>query len=344
VAGAAQLAMRKTVIFGNGLGMSVEPDAFRLDTALGRAWNSEFIDDAQRNLILACLPEGTAIPNAEENMGKLQGIVAACEQIMVVERRTGGLGWLTEVGKNFPEAVYRYVFETSAAIFLASYSTGAQKGTPCALPTQFVDALADFTSKTKPHVATLNYDGLLSRAFQDRGLLDVSNAPLLDGFKDGVFNRRNMFRSDSKNSAWYMHLHGCPLFTDDRFDGEIKKLSPTSLHGKRRINLRRVGRHIVLTHAENKMTTISSSEILRTYWEFLTRAIAETQELIVFGYSGNDLHLNRLISQKREDKTVRVIEWIGAGPQEERAEFWGATLGGDITLHSQENPLAFSDW
>jgi len=73
-------------------------------------------------------------------------------------------------------------------------------------------------------------------------------------------------------------------------------------------------------------------------------AIDESAEIIMFGYSGNDLHLNRLISQLRGGKSVKVVDWLGAGNKETRTEFWSDQLGGDVELYLLEDVLTFSEW
>jgi hypothetical protein len=57
-----------------------------------------------------------------------------------------------------------------------------------------------------------------------------------------------------------------------------------------------------------------------------------------------DTHLNQLIAQKRGDKPVRVVEWLGAGYEDLRAPFWAAQLGGPVKLTLKEDVLNFADW
>ena len=322
--------------------MGVSSEAFSLDIALGRVWDSELLSAAQKHLIAACLPEDVLRPNAEQHMGELQNIVAACEVISKLSPRSG-VDWLTPDGRNFPDAVYRYVFETAAEMHNAMYLSGPRAGTQCELPGNFTELLAGFVADSSSHVATLNYDGLLSQVLRSKGLLGSDTSKLSDGFRGGFFDRKHLFRSDSGSMGWYLHLHGCPLFVEDH-DGRIKKINTSSLSRGRRKNVKKVGRHIVLTHVNHKQTIISSSEILRVYWEFLVRAIRESEEIIIFGYSGNDTHLNRIIAQTRENKSVRVVEWLGSGEEADRKSFWQTQFGSTVELNLLENPLGFSDW
>lgn len=108
--------------------------------------------------------------------------------------------------------------------------------------------------------------------------------------------------------------------------------------------MKNVGQHIVLTNAESKPEIIKSSEILDVYWEFLELALRESGSCSIFGYSGNDIHLNRMIAQNRADKTLRVIEWLGAGKREFRLKFWNEQLGGDVEIIQKEDIMTFKDW
>lgn len=139
-----------------------------------------------------------------------------------------------------------------------------------------------------------------------------------------------------------MHLHGSPLYAE-RDRSRPYKLSEVSLRIMPK-SLSNVGQHVVLTHFSHKMGKIESSEILRTYWEFLDLAIEESSKIVLFGYSGNDLHLNRLISQARSNKEVLVVEWLGAGNKPTRTQFWHNQLGGDVSLKLMEDILSFSEW
>lgn len=334
--------MPNLYLFGNGLGMSLDPDAYNLTGRLLDVWNRGPLSDEQRSLISACLPEGEVKPRSEEHLGTLQTVVAACETLLGV-RLGGGQHWLTSNGKAFPLAVQRFAFEVARQMFTASHSNrlAANYGQPCALPASFLNGLTDAVAQSMSHVATLNYDGLLSTAFEARGLLGNSDSLLRDGFVDGIFSRNNLFRPNERG-GWYLHLHGCPLFSTNS-KGQHRKLSPSSLINEKS-NLKNIGQHIVLTHVQHKINIIEKSHILDTYWEFLNLALDHSDAIIFFGYSGNDTHLNRLVAQGRGSRLVRVVEWLGAGRRENRQAFWTAQLGGAVDLIQKEDVLTFNDW
>lgn len=332
--------MRKVFIFGNGLGMSISPDAYNLTSVMTDVWENGDLDNVQKGLISTCLPTGAERPTSEEQLATLQETVGACEVLLGV-RDTGAGHWLSEQGRQFPDAVRRFSFLVARGMFLAKHPTGDNTGQSCSLPAEFLQPLVAQIQENQSHVATLNYDGLLSSALSDAGLFDNSNPKMLDGFTDSRFNRTNLFRKNN-HGAWYLHLHGCPLFVD-KGQSTIRKISPGSLVGKPG-SPKRVGRHIVLTHFKHKPKIIDASEILGVYWEFLEMAIGESEEVLMFGYSGADAHLNRLISQVRGEKSIRVVEWLGAGNRTLRQAFWKEQLGGAVDLTLLEDVLTFRDW
>ena len=332
--------MPKIFIFGNGLGMSISPDAYNLTSVMSGVWENGDLDGGQKGLISTCLPSGAERPTSEEQLATLQDTVGACEVLLGV-RDTGAGHWLSEQGRQFPDAVRRFAFLVARDMFIAKYPSGQNIGQRCVLPAEFLQPLVEHVQANQTHVATLNYDGLLSSALSDAGLFSGSNPDMLDGFVDSKFDRNNLFRKN-KHGAWYLHLHGCPLFVD-RGTSAIRKIAPRSLVVKPG-SPKRVGKHIVLTHFKHKSKIIETSDILRIYWEFLEMAIDESQEVLMFGYSGNDVHLNRLISQVRGEKDVRVVEWLGAGNRTRRQAFWKEQLGGDVDLTLLEDVLTFRDW
>ncbi|AKI03201.1 hypothetical protein IMCC20628_04531 [Hoeflea sp. IMCC20628] len=332
--------MRKTYIFGNGLGMAISPDAYNLTSAMSKAWDEGALAPEQKELISACLPDGDTCPTSEEQLATLQDTVSACEVLLSV-RDTGAGHWLSSQGRQFPEAVHKFAYLVARQMYLAQHSTGQEEGNRCVLPEDFLDPLAAEIKSSQSHVATLNYDGLLSSALRNKKILGGDEPILFDGFVDKKFDRQNLFRN-KRFGAWYLHLHGGPLFAG-KAKAKPFKLTEVTL-SKNPKTLKNVGRHIVLTHYTHKPKIIDSSEVLSIYWEFLEMAVDESLEVVLFGYSGNDIHLNRLISQLRGTKVVRVVDWLGAGNKASRTKFWNEQLGGDVELHLLEDVLTFTEW
>lgn len=320
--------------------MAIAPDAYNLTAAMSKVWAEDMLNVEQKQLISACLPVGADQPTSEEELATLQDTVSACDVLLSV-RDTGSGHWLSEQGRQFPEAVRKFAFLVARRMYLSKHTLGDQMGQRCCLPNHFVNPLIARIRATQSHVATLNYDGLLSSALKASGVMGGDQPILFDGFVNTKFDRRNMFRQ--KNfGGWYLHLHGGPLFAD-RGASSPYKLSDAAFN-KNPLERTNAGRHIVLTHFTHKPKIIDASEILSIYWEFLERSFEESSEIVIFGYSGNDLHLNRLISQMRGDKNVKVIDWLGSGNSKNRTQFWNEQLGDNVELHLLEDVLNFSDW
>lgn len=334
--------MRSLLIFGNGLGMSLDPSAYSLHRAMHTVWESAALTSAQKQLILACLPRKAKSPSDEAHLGRLQSVVAACEKLLEVAP-LDGKHWLNDDGQEFPKAVQRFAFEVARCIFLARYTDPKSElyGVKCQLPLYFTEPLSSFIRKSRSHIATLNYDGLLSQALEKHGLLNCDTSILRDGFAGRIFNRKNLFRP-KEQGGWYLHLHGCPLFSTV-YKNRHRKISELSLEANSS-GMKHVGQSIVLTNAESKPDIIKASGILDVYWEFLELSIHESRNLTVFGYSGNDIHLNRLIAQNRADKPIRVVEYLGAGRRENRLRFWSEQFGDQVDLVQKEDVMTFQDW
>jgi hypothetical protein len=325
--------MRKTLVFGNGLGMAIHPQVFDLRTVMEKVWKSPTtLSDDERELIRSCLPDPTAeMPESEADLGKLQEVVDACAVLRTIN--VEGRHWLTEEGKRFPSAINSYAWEVSKLIYIESEK---EENRP---PKAFCDSLMSFLIKTSSHVATLNYDYLLA------GIIS-SNANLKKMFKTGVsmrgsdFSREKLFRDDEDRQSWYLKLHGSPNYLVNESG---KLVSATAVARPASIKESGLSPAVILTHAVHKTSAIRKFEILTTYWEFLERAIDESDEVVVFGYSGNDIHLNSIISLA-DEKPKRVIEWLGSGTKKDRESFWVEQLGRRTKLVQMENILKFRDW
>jgi hypothetical protein len=101
----------------------------------------------------------------------------------------------------------------------------------------------------------------------------------------------------------------------------------------------------VLSHINHKVQIIDSSNALSAYWDYLDYAIQEVNEIILFGYSGKDTHLNKVLKQYAKDKKIKVIEWSSSGDKEEQKSFWEDELNqNNIELIHLDNILDFTQW
>lgn len=321
---------RKTLIFGNGLGMALAPQAYSLDRALRVIWeDNAFLSGEQKGLIQACLPEGTEFdrPSDENDLDVLQRVLSACDFLDEFDD-VEGAHWLSEHGRSFPPAIRRFIHQVAACF----HATGFE------LPEDFTIPLCDFLHNTKSHVATLNYDPLLYDCFLERNVLAGYRGDLIDGITNYGFQKENLYRHHPDNLGWYLHLHGSPLFYDAP-NGRVKKLP------RGRLNEAVVeSTHLVLTHVRHKASIISTSPLLSEYWKFLARALTESEEVLLVGYSGYDSHLNSFISRRNNGFELRVVEWIGAQPDNDRDAFWSERLRAQVAVERHNSILDFSAW
>ena len=86
--------------------------------------------------------------------------------------------------------------------------------------------------------------------------------------------------------------------------------------------------------------------VLSAYWNYLNFCLNESEEIIVFGYSGDDLHLNDVIAAYAQSRRVVVVEWSGSGATEQqRRWFWTQKLKTNNLQHWYlPNILAFNQW
>lgn len=321
--------MRKTLIFGNGLGMALDPNHFYLPNALQQIWDGNALDPIHRDLISACLPHQLGnCPQGEDDLDKLHVAITSCEYLGAIPI-INNCHWLSQYGWDFPSVCRSFI--TQVATRLYNFDG--------ALPERFSGSLTEFIRTTKSHVATLNYDKLLYDSFISNGIVNGFNGFLVDGITTGAgFNSANLERKWGNNFGYYLHLHGSPLFKNR--DGVIKNPSRFELNQQQP----EPSAHIVLTHIRHKPTVISSSEILSAYWQHLYFSIAESTEVILFGYSGLDNHLNELLSVFAQRIQFKIVEWEGSGNYQNRHDFWRAALKQNINLVHAENILDFQQW
>jgi hypothetical protein len=318
---------RKLLIFGNGIGMALDSHHFSLPRALKSVWDADgILTPEQKELICRCIGHDGA-PNGEDELDDLHLAVTSCETLKNIGN--GEVHWLSEDGKSFPEMTARYIHKV--ATDLHNY-----KGE---LPTEFVNQLVGFVKDTTSHVATLNYDKLLYISFIENDICNGYDGYLVDGMTvNKGFAEENLERRVGRDFGYYLHLHGSPLFIER--EEKITKLKRDELTMECDV----VGRHIVLTHVKHKPEVIAASNVLSAYWNFLRFAISEVEEVVLFGYSGQDKHLNQLIRPYVKHIPVKVVEWAGAGDFKDRQDYWKDEFGANTQVFHLDNILDFRDW
>ena len=319
---------RETIIFGNGLGMAIDPNWFSLENAIQWVWNEEeLLPDNCRQLVRSCLPaDRNDVPHGEDDLDQLQLALSATDLLESLQQ--GEIHWLSDAGREFPVAVRRFLYQVAVRFHFCELG----------LPEEFIQPFVAFLEETNSHIATLNYDNLLYQPLIEAGCLRGYNGCLVGGFHGDGFSEENLERRYDRNFGYYLHLHGSPLFIERQ--QAVLKLRQRDLDPE----IERVSSHIVLTHVAHKPLVIAGSNLLTAYWNYLRDAIVESDGVTLFGYSGLDIHLNMILRRLAQGKRVRVIEWDGAGGQLERLAHWHDILSLDIELYRFESVLEFENW
>lgn len=338
--------MRKLIIFGNGLGRALDNDFFDLETRMRKVWADENCLTLEQKRLIATSIEGVEPeegPSSEDQLGKTQMALVACEVLGDAVNDGQLVHWLTKDARDFPSALKKYLFEVARSFHGFNPANAGYD-----FWQDFKNELVKFIWTSKSHVATLNYDDLLYGPFTD--LQEIDGKPrlicngysgtLIDGYrKTNGFRKSNMGRKPERKEelGFYMHLHGSPLFVDG--EKHAVKLNRSELGQERGER----DSHIVLTHSAYKTLVIDKSPVLHMYWEQLDKAIGEAGEIILFGYSGRDKHLNAKISARRGKTPVRVVERTH-DEADKRASFWKKELGVEATIVQFDNILDFREW
>lgn len=317
---------RKLIVFGNGLGLALDDRHFSLTAALKYTWDlPNFLTFEQKALIERCLQRPGA-PEGEHELDTLHQAITYCKALSCIGQ--GEVHWLTEDGLNFPEVTAKYIHKVATR--LHNYEGE--------LPEGFERNLVRFIKSTRSHIATLNYDKLIYNSLIDNDVFDGYRGYLIDGMLDQGFSSGALERRYGNNFGYYLHLHGSPLFVN-RNHGVVK-LTRAQLT----INATEASQHIVLTHVKRKPSVIAASHVLSTYWDYFQFALFEAEEIILFGYSGCDTHLNTLLRPYLNSKPLRVVEWRGAGEQNAREQYWQNTLGQAVAVTRLDRITDFTDW
>ncbi|PKF36316.1 hypothetical protein [Acinetobacter proteolyticus] len=321
---------RKLLIFGNGLGMAIDNNHYSLPSALNTVWADDTLwnDVIHRDLIQNCITSGQC-PISEEELDKLYLVSTSCDYLNEFPTTVNGQHWLSNYGKNFTIAAQEYIHTVASHLFDSTNT----------LPVNFKTALINFVDNTKSHVATLNYDKLLYQEFISAGICNGFSGKLVDGFTNSGFDSSNLVRLWGRDFGYYMHLHGCPLFQDR--NGITYKISIPQISAENIF----ASKHIVLTHIPHKPSVITASEVLSTYWSYLILSLSEVDEIVLFGYSGCDTHLNKILKVHANSKAKKIIEWDGDGQtNQQRQAFWDNELGTNVNLQRMPDITQFTAW
>lgn len=320
---------RKTIIYGNGLGMALNSAHFSLESGLKAAWGEcgeHALSEEDKKRIIQCVENATiggSGPSSEEELALLQDVLTACDTLNAVG--DSKIAWLTPDVSQFPQAVRKY-FGRAASHFLNSNLS---------LPDALIGDLKEEVLTNRSHVATLNYDDLIYYGFCGTDVFKGFRC-MIDGFGVEGFCDDNLDRFQPNQQCYYLHLHGSPLYVEE---GEgVRKCSVGSLP-----RTHEYSKHLILTHHNYKKKIISQSLLLSAYWKRLREGIEESSVVYLIGYSGADLHLNSLITEccKRTEISCRIVEWAGSGKHPERSRYWRDLIGVKVDLMQLDSILEF---
>ncbi|RYU64219.1 hypothetical protein ERW51_17770 [Aliivibrio finisterrensis] len=318
---------RSLLIFGNGLGMALDHEYFSLVKGLATIWQgTEHFDETKKKLIIGSMDDigEDEAPQGEHQLEKLQIAIVASDYLKSLES-DGSPSWLTEDAAQLPVAYKKFMHEVAFYFHQSGLN----------LPENFLESLSNYIRESKSHVATLNYDNLLYDGLKDYGVLNGFDL-LIDGFTRALgFCSSNLDRHNTRTKAWYMHLHGSPLYQGNR---KLLREERNNTEGHEKS-------HIVLTHVKHKPMIIDSSPILSEYWRRLPTALNEASCIVLIGYSGDDIHLNRKIMEHGAGKNIHIIEYSGNGSRADRERYWHDKFSNiNVILHQPDSVLEFVDW
>lgn len=324
---------RSTIVFGNGLGMALDPEYFKLKSGLDNVWQlSTNLTPNHKQLIQSTfrtISEKDG-PQSEAQLDELQVALFAVKTLKKYDdTNPNSQKGLQDMAHDTSTAFKKYIHEVG--IYFHRYKEQLKE--------EFTGPLTTYIKDTYSHVATVNYDNLLYDAFINNAVLNGYTC-LIDGYY-GAFDPKNLDDRRSKKLGWFLHLHGSPLFV-----GNNKRIRE-----QRDFITASDESHLVLTNIKHKPTIILESIVLTEYWLRFYTALEESSQVILFGYSGEDEHLNKLIANalQKNGKPLLIVEWNGNGSENERIIFWCNKLDLNdkkefISIKLLPNILSFTEW
>lgn len=363
-----------TILIGNGLGRAICPEEFTLSHAMRIVEQSNY---TKLKSIYEKFKRKFP-PTSEAELYETQELLFALDQIKQALKIAQNLFPNTEdfdeIFKpvellenihNYEGDFKSYCFEIANYFYQRSLELSKSNNVHL---NQFIAKLAEFIigrGRDNTHLATLNYDSFLYynmlgsnlknnqyigesfKAEAENMYGDYKATYLCDGFwvkRDG-FHEDHLNAKDNNKFALYLHLHGSPLFYEDKY-GNINKLSTNEeidwyLQNKTR-------RHFILSSTEHKQNLIEQSYVLKTYFDRFNGIVRNSTRIMILGYSGKDIHINKTLKQNPSAKfTIVEYDKNEKGTQyteSERKRYWITQLGVDedkIQLLLKDNILNY---
>lgn len=288
-----------TILIGNGLGMAIDPEYFSIEAGLKNAWQS--LDPNTQDKIKKLITDGDEL-TTENQLDKHYEAIQACLTLKRLENKE--LKWLHDDAREFPTQFHHFIKKTALHFFCYPENNNEKLN-------KFISNLSNFIGRNHVHLITLNYDKLLySHFIDDKEIMNGYDGKLVDGFHTTHtgFDPDHLVRQYERKFGFYLHLHGSPLFYTDTNTGLINKSllpSSSSLFADDNNCFRE---HLILCNTNLKPTRISQSPLLYSYWRYFNLALKESKRIVLFGYSGNDNHVNEEISKTSSGKEIIIVE------------------------------------
>jgi hypothetical protein len=327
---------RITFIIGNGLGMALDPNHFRLESGMAYAWNR---CARHTKKLLKNINKGNIL-SSETELIDIQKLLFSIRTLNTYAATYSFSNLLRKNGVKFYEDFNKYVLDVSH--FFYDYNKD--------MPDQyklFINHLSQFIVENPVHIAVLNYDKLIYESLLNKGGIfgKMGECRLLDGMHATGFKEENLVRT-YYDFGWYLHLHGSPLFYSDMATQKILKDKRDEYCPNDRNKYRH---HLVLTHSEFKLDIINQSLLLEIYWKYFCKALNESKSIVLFGYSGNDSHINQVIANQLRKRDVKlfIIEYCNEESEEKNRSKWKDKL--DLTnefkfFHYREHNILMFDF
>jgi len=313
-----------TILIGNGLGMAIDPEHFKLESGLKHAWDK--LEKDQQDNIKKLITNGMKLTN-EEQLYEHYEAIQACLTFNRIEDLSKQK-WLVPAAKKFPDYFRNFVANT--AWYFYDYPIEEIQKSKKNLLNNFLDKLTNYVQNNYTHIATLNYDNLIYGKFRES---DILKKKLTDGFYTNTVGFQPMVFNS--RPGYYLHLHGSPLFYTD-LESNICEQNIIN-KGSNRNEKNHLREHIILCKTSLKPKLISNSFLLDSYWYFFTKALRQSKKLVLFGYSGNDLHVNKVI-EKAKHLQIVIVEYNAKSKTiEDRRVFWARQLKKPMNYFNEQN-------
>lgn len=102
--------MIATLVFGNGIGMALDPKYFLLQTGLNSSY--EKFSPQEKKLISL---DKNDVPSSEPELERHHLIMTACQELTSHENIN--LQWLSADGKQFPNLYQDFIYKTATHFF-----------------------------------------------------------------------------------------------------------------------------------------------------------------------------------------------------------------------------------